>query len=81
MKRPDLHRLGPPVDRVRADAALPVDDGALVVRAQEDELPVEAEEVGVREAVDGGVRDGVAVADHAPETRLRRKPWAIARRL
>ena len=70
----DLHRLVAPVDRVRADAALPVvDNRALVVRAEEDELPVELEEVGVSEAVDGAVLDGVAVADHAPETRLRRK--------
>ena len=69
-----LHRLVAPVDRVRADAPLPViDDRALVVRAEENELPVELEEVGVGQAVYGGVRDGVAVADHAPETGLGRK--------
>ena len=48
-----LHRLVVPEDRVRADAALPVvDDGALVVRAQQHHRAVELEQLLLAEAVD-----------------------------
>ncbi len=63
-----------PEDRVRADAALAVvDDGALVVGAQEDEVAVELDEIVVAEPVDFAVGHGVAVADHAPEIALSRE--------
>src|SRR5581483_8615412 len=57
--------------RVGADPALPVvDERALVVRAQQDELPVELEQVRLREALDLAVRDACAVADYATEPTL-----------
>src|SRR5262249_6671109 len=60
-----------PEHRVRPDAALPVvDNGSLVVRTEQDELPVELEKVAFVEAVDLAVSDVVAVADNAPETPL-----------
>ena len=72
--RADLHRLVVPEDRVRADAALAVvDDRALVVRPQEDELPVELEKVALVEALDLAVGNALAVADHAAKAPLGRK--------
>src|SRR3954471_18865557 len=67
-----LHRLVVPEDRVRADSPLTVvDDRALVVRAQEDERPVEVEELLLAEAVDLAVAAAVRVADDPPQIALR----------
>ena len=63
-----------PEDRVGADAALPVvDDGALVVRPQQDEVAVEREELVGGEALDLTVRDGCAVADDAAQVSFGRE--------
>jgi hypothetical protein len=65
---PGLDRLVAAVDGVGADAALAVvDDGALVVGAQQDERPVDLEERRVVEPLDAPI--GLSpVADHPPET-------------
>ena len=69
-----LHRLVVPEDRVRADAALTVvDDGALVVRAQEHHRAVELEQLLLAEAVDLAVADAVRIADDTPQVALGRK--------
>src|SRR5204863_8947577 len=66
-----LHRLVVPEERVRADAALPVvDERALVVRPQQDELPVELAEVVLGETLDLAVRHARAVADHPAQAAL-----------
>ena len=82
-----LHRFVVPEDRVRPDPALPViDERALVVRAQQDEGPVEREKVVLTEPFDLTVGDGGAVADHAAEAGLgkhlghRAANLAVARR-
>ena len=63
-----LHRLVVPEDRVRADAALPVvDDRALVVGAQQDEVAVQLEQLVGAEPVDLTVGNGVTVADDAAQ--------------
>ena len=67
-------RLVVPEDRVRADAPLAVvDDRALVVRPQEDEVAVEREQVVVRQAVDLAVRNGCTVADDAAQVSFGRE--------
>ena len=71
VRRAGLHRLVVPEDRVRPDPALAVvDDRALVVGPQEDEVAVEGDQVGLGEALDLAVRDRLAVADHTPELAL-----------
>ena len=63
-----------PEDRVGADAALAVvDDGALVVGAEEDEAAIELDEIVVGQPLDFAVGDRGAVADHAPEIPLSRE--------
>src|SRR5205807_716886 len=72
--RAGLHRLVVPEDRVGADPPLAVvDEGALVVGAEQDELAVELEQVVLGEPFDLAVRDALAVADHPPEIALGRK--------
>src|SRR5688572_20024576 len=74
VERSGLHGLVAPVDRVRADPALAVvDDGALVVGAQEHHRAVEREQLLLTEALDLAVRDRVAVTDHAAEVPLGRE--------
>ncbi len=71
--RARLHRLVVPEDRVRADAALAVvDDRALVVRAQQDEVAIEREQLVRAETLDLAVRNRLAVADDAAQIPLRR---------
>ena len=63
-----LHGLVVPVDRVRTDASLAVvDDRALVVGPQQDQVAIEPQKVGLGEALDLAVGPGLAVADHLPE--------------
>ncbi len=72
--RADLHRLVVPENRIGADPPLAVvDERALVVRPQEDELPVELEKVALVEALDPAVGHALAVADHAAKPPLSRK--------
>ena len=74
MDRAGLHRLVVEKESVGADPPLPVvDERALVVGAEEDELPVQLEKVVLAEPVDLAVGDGLAVADHAAQTPLGRK--------
>ena len=64
-RRAGLDRLVVPEDRVRPDAALPVvDDGALVVGAQEHHAAVQLEQLGVGEPLESNV--GAGVRRHAP---------------
>ena len=57
-----LHRLVVPEDRVRADAALAVvDDGALVVRAQQHHRAVEVEQLLLAEPLHLAVLDRKSV--------------------
>src|ERR671919_627868 len=72
--RAGLDGLVAPEDRIRADPALAmVDDRALVVRAQEDEVAVEGEERRLVEAVHLAVRRPLPVADDPPHVVLGRK--------
>ena len=74
MKRAGLHRFVVPEDRVRPDAALAVvDDGAFVVRAQQDHGAIQLEQLLLAETVDLAVAGAVGVADHAPQVALGRK--------
>ena len=76
--RAGLHRLVVPVDRVRPDAPLTVvDDRALVVGAQQDQVAVEPEQVVLRQAVDLAVGHGLAVADHVSKLVLHARTCAI----
>ena len=70
MDEAGVDRLVAAVDRIGADPALAVvDDRPLVVRAQQDERPVDREERLVVEALDPAV--GLAVdPDHAGQTLL-----------
>ena len=70
--RARLHRLVVPEDRVGADAPLPViDDRALVVRAEEDQRPVEVEQKSCVDAVELPIgasrRRRSRAADRAPQ--------------
>src|SRR5918993_1090936 len=70
--RARLNCLVAPEDRVRADAALAVvDDGPLVVGAQQHHRPVQRQQLLLPDALDLSVGDGVAVADHSAEIALR----------
>ena len=63
-----------PEDRVGADAALAVvDDGALVVGAQDHEPAIELDEIVVGEPFDLAVGHAVPVADDTPEVTLSRE--------
>ena len=80
--RAGLHRLVVPVDRVRADAALPVvDDRPLVVGAQEHHAAVELDQVVVGEPLDLAVWHRFAVADDAPEVAFSRENLGHRRNL
>ena len=71
MERAGLDRLVAPVDRVRADPALAVvDDGALVVRAQQHHRAIEIEQLLLADPLDLAVRNRVAVPDHTAEIAL-----------
>ena len=71
VERAGLDRLVTPVDRVRADPALAVvDDGALVVGAQQHHRAVEVEQLLLADALDLAVRNRVAVADHTAKIAL-----------
>src|SRR5688500_18977654 len=71
VERARLDRLVAPEDRGCADPALAVvDDGALLVGAQQHHGAVELEQLLLADAVRGPVRTGLAVADPAPQDAL-----------
>ncbi len=74
VRRPDLHRLVPPEDRIRPDPALPVvDERALVVGSQEHHGPIEVQKSSVVETLDLAVRHLFPIADDPPNVMLGRK--------